>query len=293
MWTARYILRHRERFPHWKNDVRNVITIMLNRTSPNPTGRNGVYSGAWVHTESCNCCRDTNGYGPQRTSGLLIEYADAAGDERIREMGRRMAILSAYDITPSGYIIDGLLSHKPLVAVRWFKIAVPNPIIFFIRNMAAMPEHLAPARQSHLLRASSTVQNIHYRDGAIDYTLFDAPEGGVDLLRLSFTPRTISADGRELASLSKLDANGYTIEPLESGDCIIRIRHDGLRHITIAGDDPAEFIELTNESLNSENTFTAHQFCILGDVGPAGGIADVDLDGKRLAAPIDSWSRVD
>lgn len=314
-WTVRYILKNKARFPDWQTDVRNLMTIMLNRTSPNPTGRNGVYSGAWVHTESVSCCRDTNGYGPQRTCGLFLQYARETDSEWARELGRRMAILSSYDITDTGYIIDGLLSHQPIVAQNWFKIAVLNPIVFMIRNMAVLPEHLAPNRENHLLHASSTVQTIHYGDGCIEYRTFGAPAGGVDCLRLAFAPERIEADGVALAARDTLTSNGYSIQPLPGGDAIVRIRHDGARTITITGPDPQTVIDDADWQLDGEwsvdrneqdvggraivasaagasatVTFVGNQVRIVGRCGPDGGRSDVYLDGDKQLCVIDSWS---
>jgi len=294
-WTSRYILSHKDRFPNWRSDVRRIMTIMLNRTSPNPTGENGVYSGSWVHTESSHCCRDTNGYGPQRTAGLFLQYADEADSEWAKELGRRMVILSSYDAKKTGMIIDGLVSHKPLVAKNWFKIAVLNPIVFFVRNMSWMPEHFAPNRENHLLRSSSVVRNIVYGDGIIEYETYDAPENCVDVLRLAFSPTLVTADGITLRQKNELDTNGYSIDVLSNGDAVVTIRRDGLKSVEIRGRDPqrTKSVSRKNETTDSAAfTFSGNQVRVIGDARPDGGKADVYLDGEKLRAPIDFWSPV-
>jgi hypothetical protein len=128
--------------------------------------------------------------------------------------------------------------------------------------MAWLPEVLGPARENHIVRSSSVVNSVVYGRGRVEYTTFDAPPPSVDVLRLAFCPRSVTADGKPLSlrggleqagdcpSLRStktglfpsgvLDAPGYTATALPCGDWLVSIRRDGAKSIALAGDDPQQ-----------------------------------------------------
>jgi hypothetical protein len=312
--ACRYLMHHPELFPNWKNDARNIMTIMLNRTSANPVAKGGVHAGAWQHPESTSCCGDASGYGPQRTAGLFLEYASLTGSEWAREIGRRMAILSSYDILENGRVIDSLFTEKPRVAGSWYKIAVLNPVVFYIRNMGFLPVELGASRENHIMRSASVVQTVVYGKGTINYTTFDAPSPCMDVLRLAFEPKTVRADSQALEKSSSLGSNGYQVQPLPNGDFLLTIRHDGAREVSLTGDDPQEEIDdgrlkfdgewavsknkndlgngvrvASRPGASASYTFRGNQVRLLGRADPDGGRAEVHLDGQKQSAGVDFW----
>ena len=88
------------------------------------------------------------------------------------------------------------------------------------------------------MRSSSVVTHLTYEDGKISYQTHDAPAPSVDVLRLAFEPKKITGDSKPLPTRSDLDSNGYLLEKLPDGDCIVTIRHDGKTLIIVEGDDP-------------------------------------------------------
>ena len=127
-------------------------------------------------------------------------------------------------------------------------------------------------------------------------------------------PKSVTADGRPLQLREKLSENGYTLKPLSNGDCIVTIRHDGCRDVTVEGDDPQETAEddrflydgtwttdklpkasggelqvasTTDASASFE--FDGNQVRLIGHVDPYGGMADVYLDGVKQLCGIDFW----
>jgi len=312
--ASRYLMHNPEYFPNWQNDVRNIMTVMLNRTSINPTGKTGVYSGAWAHPESTGCCGDANGYGPQRTAGLFLEYAKLTGSDWAREIGRRMSILSSYDIKENGVVLDSLFGNRARVANRWFSIAVCNPILFFLRNMSFLPAELGANRENHIMSVSSVVRSVEYAKGNISYTTFDAVAPAVDVLRVAFRPEVIQADGQILKLSNDSNQNGYRLQGLAGGDFLVTIRHDGAQNITIKGNDPQEQIDNTElqyegqwkilaggeKSKNTVHTtsekgasasyrFVGNQVRVIGEVNPRGGRAEVYIDGEKQRSGIDFW----
>ena len=315
VWAvARYLIEHRDCFPNWRTDARNVLLGMLNRTSVDPQGRGGVYSGAWAHPESSGCCQDSNSYGPQRLGGAYLQYAAVTRSAWAREIGRRQLLLATYDALETGVVIDGLLSHKPVVASGWFKIAHPIAMLGVLRSMGHAPDILGANRENHLMRCDSVVESIVYGKGRITYVTSSAAAPQVDVLRLAFEPTSVSADEQVLARREDLAQNGYNVQKLPGGDWIVSVRHDGFRRIAVEGDDPQQVADdrqlqsagdwtvldgrddfggqvraSDSEGASVEHVFTGNQVRLIGRVDPAGGKADVYLDGARQPAGVDCW----
>jgi len=312
-FTARYLMDHPDVFPHWRNDTRNIVSLFFNRTSVAPESRGDVYSGAWAFPESSGCCGRSLSYGPQEISTVLAEYGARADSPWATEVARRAQILATYDFHQTGVVEDNI-DGQFVVAGSWFKIAHPMALKHALGTMAWLPEVEGANRENHLMRSGSVVKNIEYADGRIAYEVFDAPAPAVDVLRLAFRPATVQADGAPLVLLQSLDSNGYTIKDASGGDCIVSVRHDGLTHIGLSGDDPQEAAGVdqlqtagtwSNVSTPRDNhaahdtstrdsrvtlRFTGNQVRLVGSTGPDGGLADVYLDGAKQLVPIDFWT---
>jgi hypothetical protein len=96
--------------------------------------------------------------------------------------------------------------------------------------MAAIPE-LAPRRQSHLLGSTSVVQRVRYGRGGLSYKTFNPR--AVEVLRLAYRPAGVHAGTRALPPLSTLSGEGYTVQPLQGGDFVVRVRHEQARSIHV------------------------------------------------------------
>jgi len=311
---ADYILKHRDAFPNWRNDVRNMLTLVWTRNGADPNSMGDVYSGAWAFPESCTCCGTSLSYNQYTASPTLLRYAALAGDERIREIGRRMVIMATYDSAENGVVKDGLLGTA-VATGEWSNLAHPWPLCQVMEAMAWTPELFGPARENHIMQSSSVVNWIVYGKGKIEYTTFDAPPETIDLLRLAFPPTRILADDKDLEKRPELDGNGFSVKALENGDYIVRIRHDAVTRITILGDDPQqavarEAMERTGawtETPAKEATFGSvlstaeagavlscafhgNQVRVVGRVDETGGLADVYIDDVKQRTLIDFWN---
>jgi len=313
---ADHLMKYPQAYPNWRNDLRNMLSLVWNRNGADPASRGDVYSGAWAFPESAVCCGTSLSYNQYTAAPTLIRYGALADSEWAREIGRRMMIMATYDSLPSGVVKDGLFGDA-VATGEWSNLAHPWPLCQTLEAIAWLPEVFAPARENHLVRSSSVVSEILYEKGRIAYSTFDAPKGAQDVLRLAFAPASIRADGRLLKQRTDLAANGYTVKPLENGDCLLTIRHDGRKRILIEGNDPQEVMddavfEFTGEWMTAAQTgalggsihstdragaalsarFTGNQVRLLGAVGPDGGWADVFLDGAREPALVECWNPV-
>jgi len=163
------------------------------------------------------------------------------------------------------------------------------------------------------VRSISVVNDVRYEKGRISYSTYSAPPGVQEVLRLSFVPTAIRADGRHLARVSNLNEKGYILTPLENGDCIVTIRHDGRKRVVVEGPDPQEVADDSGFELSghwAKNSgphgetfrvaseegaaitfkFWGNQVRLLGVVGPDGGWADAFVDGEQQPTLVECWN---
>ena len=81
-----------------------------------------------------------------------------------------------------------------------------------------MPETCAPNRENHIREACAVVTHVEYGKGRIAYVTANAPENGLDVLRLAFEPLQVTADGTPLPRRDILSENAYAAKALGNGD---------------------------------------------------------------------------
>ncbi len=310
-----YIMKNPEDFPNWRTDLRNILTLIFNRNGADPDSHGDVYSGAWAFPESCTCCGTSLSYNQYTAGPTLLRYGVLAHDDRLFEIGRRMMIMATYDSHANGVVFDGLFG-RPVATGEWSNLAHPWPLCQVMEALAWSGNILGAQRENHILRSHSVVNHVTYGKNKVEYSTFEAPAGTIDLLRLSFKPVSVTADGKPLPELRELRQNGYKVEPLPCGDYIIEIRHDHDKNIVVTGDnDPQREIDdnelnfkegwevisipkalggtvhVTSEkNASATYTFEGNQVRLIGSVAPDGGIADIYLDGERQLTLIDCWN---
>jgi hypothetical protein len=312
-YACQYMMEHPDVYPDWQTDVRNIMSLTFCRLSVNPGSRGGVYSGAWAFPESHNCCETSLQYPLMPTAATFAKYAELTGDVWAKEIARRQVILWTYDMHETG-VVEDLIDGGTYVAATWFVAAHPWPMKCLLDNMAWEPELTGASRENHIMRSAAIVTDVRYGKGKIAYRTFDAIAPSEDVLRLAFTPKSVSADGKSLSRREKLSENGYAVKPLPNGDCMLTIRHDGCKSLIVEGDDPQEIRE--DEQLQYEGTwkaeaspeasggklhvaetsgasasfeFEGNQVRLIGRSDPNGGRADVYLDGVKQLCGIDFW----
>lgn len=305
--VVRYLMDNKAEFGNWRHDVRNILTLFFNHTSTDPQSGSDVFSGGWAYPESFGCCGRSLWYSPFIHAPFFAQYAEATGDAWMRELAYRQIVLNTYDIHETGVTEDNI-DGGTIVNGAWFNIAHPLPLRFVLAGIGWMPEELGASRENHIVRSTAVVNSVRYGDGRIEYTTFDAPDNTVEVLRLAFVPKEVTADGKKLKKRANIDKNGYTVKKLPNGDAIVTIRHDGQKAIVITGNDPQEVIradafafegewktesdlrvaEAAGASLTTK--FTGNQVRLIGRAEPTGGLADVYLDGIKQLVPIDCWN---
>ena len=305
--VAAYLIAHRERFPHWRTDARNILTEFLCRSSANPLSSSDVYNGAWAYPESSSCCGRSLWYAPLLDGAATAQYAIAANDSWTRELAYRQFVLQTYDVHETGFSEDNI-DGGIIVNGNWLNIAHPLPLRWVLSAIGWLPEELGACRENHLARSSAIVNSITYGKGAICYSTFDAPAETIDVLRLSFVPDKITADGHSLHSRVDLKKNGFTIKRLPNGDAIVQIRHDGAKHVVITGKDPQSTVEApalqyegawdkqketfstTEKGGAIASRFYGNQVRLIARADEFGGRAEVFLDGEKQMVPVDFWN---
>lgn len=319
--AAMYLMQHPASFPNWRQDSRNILSLFLNRSGVAPDSGSDVYSGAWAFPEANQCCGRSLWYAPLNVGPAMAQYAVLAGDDWFRELAYRQMILQTYDAHATGVTEDNI-DGGIIVNGEWLNIAHPLPLKWVLMAIGWLPEELGANRENHIVRSTAVVNHVEYHDGRIEYTTFDAPPETMEVLRLAFRPKEILADGKALRRQRRPNGNGYLVKSLPNGDVIVTVRHDGLRHIVITGNDPQEQIsadrfertgrwtpgaEAGSFFQNSDQRtisywrteaagaaltarFTGNQLRLIGRADTYGGLADIYLDGQKQLVFLDSWN---
>jgi hypothetical protein len=312
--VANYIIQHKELFPNWRDDARNILTVFLNHSSADPKSGGNVYNGAWAYPESSSCCGRSLWYAPLMVGAVMAKYGVTAEDSWMKELAYRQMILQTYDVHESGVTEDNI-DGGVIVNDSWLNIAHPWPLLWVQQAIGWLPEELGASRENHLVRTTAVVDSITYGKGNVRYSTFDAPAQTIDVFRLSFIPSKISADGQDLPKRQDLESNGYVVKTLPNGDAIVRIRHDGRKKISVLGSDPqteqmntalqfegawkqekdeaslSGSIYLTDSSQASVTIgFQGNQIRLIGRADQNGGQADIFIDGVKQAVFVDCWN---
>lgn len=221
-YTAYYLLSRPDPAavdPNWVNHVGHLIDWVRRRL-----GR-GPYFGAWAIDEQGTpngpgcCSRAGLGSDTSRWAAINALYSERAGDSQAREDAFRSLNYATYYAASDGKVS---CCGQGFGGQYWFSDGYSDYLRHFNWVMGAVPE-LAPVVEDHLLRSSSVVQHVEYRDGSIRYHTFD--RDATEVLRLAFRPTRVAAGSAALTLHANLAQEGYTLKLLPSGDCIVRVRH--------------------------------------------------------------------
>src|ERR1019366_2298488 len=285
-----------------------------NHSSAAPESGGDVCNGAWAYPESSSCCGRSLWYAPLLVGGTLAQYGVAANDPLARELAYRQMILQTYDIHETGETEDNI-DGGIVVNGSWLNIAHPLPLRWVLTAIGWLPKELGASRENHLVRSSAVVDSVRYGAGRIEYSTFDAPPETTEVLRLSFVPKEITADGRALRQRRDLLATGYVVRKLANGDAIIQVRHDGAKRVTVVGKDPQRVLDdpalrcdsawvleqdesafggalrfAVTKDATMTVAFAGNQVRLIGRADAFGGEADVFVDGVQQFVPIDCWN---
>jgi len=232
-YTAYYLLNRPDPAavdPDWAQHVGHLIDWVRQSL-----GR-GPFFGAWGIDEQGlpptfhGCCsRAGLGSDTSRWAAINALYYERTHDGQAREDAFRSLNYAAYFADSEGRISccgDGFQGQY------WFSDGYSDYLRHFNWVMGAIPD-LAPIGQDHLLRSSSVVRQVQYRDRSLSYRTFD--KEAAEVLRLTYRPTKITAGGVALAERTDLAAEGYTVSSLPGGDYVVRVRHVQSPELAVTG----------------------------------------------------------
>ncbi len=215
--TARWLMAHPDEDPAWRRHVRHLLYWTLaNFGGDTPTER-GVQWGARVLSEQFD---DTSKMASHTASFGATEalWYEASGDASAREEAARSLNWATYACRDDGIVAVAQKAEEGW----WFSDGYGDYIRHFLVAMAAVPDW-APPGEDHLLRSSSIAATIEYTPDRVEWTTFD--DAATDTLRVTFEPTLVTAGGKSLPRRARLDGDGYTEQPLDSGGYLVRVRH--------------------------------------------------------------------
>jgi hypothetical protein len=224
---ARYILLHPEKDPDWREHARKLIEWV----KTTPKWPKYIVHGALVTTEQGSglknfCCNLPNQCCDSHSSRLAaVEafYYAKTGDAAYKEAANRTYNWVTY--------FQGLpaAAHAPFSTQWWFTDEFADGPRRMMDAFWAVPEW-APADESHLLGSLSAVTKIAYGPGSVTYSTFD--DESTDVLRLDFSPESVTVGGKAIPLRKDLQQQGYTFDDATR---VLTIRHTTSRDVDIQG----------------------------------------------------------
>lgn len=214
--TARYLMNHPEFDPSWEAHTRGIIAWIESRFAVPQYGATSIAEQEEFYYPM--------GSHTSRYASINAQLYELTGDLTAKEKAYRSLNWATYMCGPTGIVIDG-----PTVNHVWFTDGYGDYIKHFLEGLGSVPEW-APAGQSHLLRSTSVVRGVQYAATEINYQLFD--RSAQEVLRLNFTPKTVTADGVVLPNLTELSQAGWTFNAATG---VMRVRHESGTQVRISG----------------------------------------------------------
>jgi hypothetical protein len=218
---ARYLLENPERHPEWRGRTAHLLEWIESTFGGDTERERGVQWGAVTVSEQVEYMYKMGSH-TSRFASVLALWSERTGDAAAREKAFRSFNWASYMADERGVVRVG-----PVEESLWFSDGYGDYIRHFMTGMGAVPEW-APPGEDHLVRSSSVVTEVAYGPGVVRYRTSDGE--GDEVLRLSFTPRTVAAGGQPLARATAGAAAGWSFEP-DTG--ILRVRRSDARQIRI------------------------------------------------------------
>jgi hypothetical protein len=217
MRTARWLLQHPEADPRWRDDVARLLAWVLQTFGGDTAEERGTQWGATVLSEQTADMAKMGSHTARFGATTALWY-EATGEPSARDRAARSLAWATYTCNGDGIVAVGEDRNEGW----WFSDGYGDYIRHFVVAMAAVPEW-APPRENHLLRSTSVVSHVDYSPARVSWTTFDAD--ATEMLRLASRPETVTAGGEALGEREALDEEGYVVQPLASGDVVLRVRH--------------------------------------------------------------------
>ena len=220
--TARYILLHPAYDPNWRQDVPRLIKVVEQNLVVDVTKEPAVQWGANAVSEQFE---DMNKMGSHtsRYGSVNALWYEITGDTAAKEKAFRSLNWATYMCRTNGVVNVG-----PVDQSIWWADGYADYIRHFMASLASVPDW-TPKDQDHLLRSTSIVRSIFYQPHKIQYSTFD--DASTEILRLTFIPSNVLADGKKLAQQSEHGGRAGWIFDQNTG--VLKVQHEGAHEIRI------------------------------------------------------------
>jgi hypothetical protein len=223
---ARYILLHPDKDPEWREHSRKLIDWV----KTTPKWPKYIVHGATITTEQgdgknfcCNLPNECCDSHSARLAAVEALYYAATGEVAYKEEAFRTDNWVTYWQGLSGK------AHAPFSNQWWFTDEFADGPRRMMDALWAVPEW-APEDESHLVGSLSVVTKISYGAGSVTYSTFDSES--TDVLRLNFTPESVTVGGKAIQPRKDLSQEGYIFDERNR---TLRIRHTRSNDVSIQG----------------------------------------------------------
>ncbi|MEI6808068.1 MAG: hypothetical protein WCN95_05050 [bacterium] len=220
METARFMMRHPEMDPDFKVHVPALLTFVKDRF-----GKSKRY-GATSIKEQDICFQEMASH-TARYASIAAKWFAISQDMAWREEARAAFALATYSFYNRFSKNDNAVNYVGVgYGPPWFTDSYFDYLCHIQDGMTELPD-MAPADADHILGSDSIIKKAKYRPGQIEFTTFE-PRGN-EILRITFKPKSITADGKELA------ADAWTYGDYNGVSGVLRLRRESGRNIVISG----------------------------------------------------------
>lgn len=227
---AQFIMRHREYFPDWKDNVQAIFDWVYKKLGNEKWKQYGLT----VVNEQTAYQVPGNSHTSRQASAEL-QLMRLSGDRSRFDHAVRQLNWATYMVD-----VDG--KNRYMQDENWLTDGYGDYVRHYLRAMAAMPE-LAPANEDHLLSSTSVVQHVFYKgqmgkyyfpplkdtlNTQLHYAVFD--EKGTEVLRLLQKPSGVLFDNKRANETDSPE--GYEWNQLGTGG-VLTIRRTKTKMVTI------------------------------------------------------------
>ncbi|MBK9389813.1 MAG: hypothetical protein IPN68_06335 [Bacteroidetes bacterium] len=215
--------------PEWERDIPNLIRWtednFVFRTSP---GEPSTMWGANIvgEQDTFNFKMD---YQTARYAAACARWYAVSGDESFKEKAYRSLNWVTYCNDSTGMAFESPVSKGIL---SWWSDCYGECPRMFYHAFAGVPEW-APPREDHILYSEGILRDVQYAERHIKYTA--SAENGVEYLRLSFKPGSITINGNKIKASKIIKPDTYLIRKLGNGDYSIIVGHSKSCKVDITG----------------------------------------------------------
>ncbi len=219
METARFMLRHPEMDPQYKEHVSSLLAWVKDRFGKPRYGATSI--------REQDCCNVEMSSHTARYASIAAHWFGVTGNGKDREEARSSFAVATYSAYSKYSTNDISVNYVGIGYVNpWFVDSYFDYLTHMLEGMGELPE-MAPADADHIIGSDSIVQHVSYRPKRIEYTTFEPL--GSEILRITFVPQTVMADGKALAG------DRWTFGEYRGVAGVLRIHRESARDIVVSG----------------------------------------------------------